>query len=144
VIGIVSCSATKLDRAAPARELYTSHLFKLSLAYALEHCEHVYIASARHGLVALDTELQPYNETLTGKSREHCDAWGFMVTTQLQERHPAAGGVMMLAGYAYTGPIRRHLPMRYVLIDVLHGMQIGQRLHFLKIELAAAAARRAA
>ncbi len=132
MIGIVSCSAKKLARPGPARELYTSHLFKLSLAYALEQCEHVYVASARYGLVPLDLTIQTYNESLTSKSRAQRDAWGFAVCRQLLERHPAPGGVVVLAGYAYAAPIRKHLDKRYILVDVLHGMQIGQRLQWLR------------
>jgi hypothetical protein len=33
MIGLVSCSAQKLDRPAPARELHCSALFRKSLAY---------------------------------------------------------------------------------------------------------------
>jgi hypothetical protein len=52
-VGLVACSRTKLSRAAPARELYCSPLFRAARAYA----ERRYgrgrwlIVSARYGLV---------------------------------------------------------------------------------------------
>lgn len=139
MIGVVACSKTKLTRRAPARELYTSPLFRMSLEYALARCDQVFIASARHGLVTLDTVLEPYDETLTGKPAHVRDAWGFAACRQLIGLRPATEttGLFVLAGFAYTSPIRRHLDERYTLIDALHGMQIGQRLHFLRGELAA-------
>lgn len=54
MIGLISCSAQKLDRPAPARELYCSPLFKKSIAYAEPRCSTTYVLSALHGLVALD------------------------------------------------------------------------------------------
>jgi hypothetical protein len=53
---LLSCSATKLEKAAPARELYASPLFKKSLDYAERHCsdDNIAILSAKHYLVPLN------------------------------------------------------------------------------------------
>lgn len=60
---VIPCSGAKLDRAAPARELYVGSMFRFSLAAALKQCDEgdrVLILSALHGLVELDAVLDPY------------------------------------------------------------------------------------
>ncbi|MGV7400402.1 DUF6884 domain-containing protein [Mycobacterium kansasii] len=62
---VIACGADKLDRPAPARELYTSHHFRHALraahAYASRTESAVRILSAKHGLLALDTIVTPYD-----------------------------------------------------------------------------------
>lgn len=66
-LGLIGCSATKLDRPAPARELYTGDLFRSALRLAEARCERVLVLSAKHGAVSLDTVLRPYDEQLPTK-----------------------------------------------------------------------------
>lgn len=62
IVAVIPCSATKLDRPAPAAELYAaSAYFRGALAAALAETDEVYVLSARHGLVALDEVLAPYD-----------------------------------------------------------------------------------
>lgn len=49
---LIGCSASKLDRAAPARELYTGRVFKASVAYAEATGAKWCVLSALHGVVA--------------------------------------------------------------------------------------------
>lgn len=60
---VIPCGAAKLDTPAAARDLYTSTSFKLALNAALTQVDaaHVLILSAKHGLVALDEVLAPYD-----------------------------------------------------------------------------------
>ena len=58
-VGLVACASQKLQRPAPARELYVSQLFKKASAYAGLTCDRWYILSAKHGLVHPDTVLEP-------------------------------------------------------------------------------------
>lgn len=60
---IIPCGADKLDTAAPAADLYTSSTFRSTLAAALTLVDpaHVLVLSAKHGLVALDTVVDPYD-----------------------------------------------------------------------------------
>jgi hypothetical protein len=63
---LVPCGAAKAAAPAPAAELYVSSTFRLVLAAALAQaaCEdeaRVWIVSAKHGLVALDQTLAPYD-----------------------------------------------------------------------------------
>lgn len=61
---VIPCGAGKLDREAPARELYTSDHFRRQLRAAEAACEEgdvVLVLSALYGLVELDEVLEPYD-----------------------------------------------------------------------------------
>lgn len=142
MIGLVACCKTKLDRAAPARELYRSPLFRLSLAYAERTCETVYVASALHGLVRLDAVIAPYEATLIGATRTYRAAWGELVLGALVERHGTNLPITFLVGRDYVAPImlaRHGLRVHVSARSPLAGLQIGQRLAFLKRAIAEAA-----
>ncbi|MBT2548971.1 DUF6884 domain-containing protein [Arthrobacter sp. ISL-65] len=47
-IGLVGCASQKLQRPAPARELYVSQLIKTASAYAVLACDRWYVLSAKH------------------------------------------------------------------------------------------------
>lgn len=68
-VGLVGCASQKLRRAAPARELYVSQLFKKASAYAEKTCDRWYILSAKHGLVHPDEVLEPYDVKLDTHAR---------------------------------------------------------------------------
>lgn len=64
-IYVVPCGAAKLDHAAPAAELYIGAQFRYVLNAALELADanrnRVRILSALHGLLELDTVVEPYD-----------------------------------------------------------------------------------
>ncbi len=145
MIALISCSAIKLDRAAPARELYTSALFRMALAFAEKRCSHVYVLSALHALVPLDEQLKPYNFKLTQLSKRERESWAGRTLAGITSRHSIDTDVMMLAGADYVKPLA--LAMRTMhgyrdgawrgwqgaITEPLAGMQIGQRLSFLSL-----------
>lgn len=142
MIGLIACSAQRLDRPAPARELYCSPLFRKSLAYAERHCERVYVLSALHRLVELDQVLEPYEHRL-GAAAEP-ERWGDDVARELVARHGGDVAALVLAGADYVDPIRlgflvtpgaRELYLR----DPLAGLQVGERLRWLNEQLGEAA-----
>jgi hypothetical protein len=149
-IGLVACSKSKLDRAAPARELYTSPLFKMSLSYLQARCGFVYVLSAHHGLVELEQPIKPYDSVLTSRSKAERTAWARRIVGTLVDRHGRGFMATAMAGDVYTAPLRTAIvsydPMRRgawqpvgKLVEPLHAMQVGQRLSFLKAQLQEAA-----
>lgn len=151
MIGLVGCSAQKLDLPAPARLLYCSPLFRKSLAYAERVCSRVYVVSATHGLVELDTVTKPYDRRLQGKAERV--AWGRRVAHLLVDRHGRAVDYLILAGADYAQPLATGLRT----IDGFHedgwrgvpkgrihqpliGLHVGQRLRRLNELLGEAAA----
>lgn len=141
MIGVLSCGARKLDRAAPAGELYISSLFTKSLAYARLHCDTIYVASAKYGLVQIDEVIEPY-DTRIASSKLQRAAWAAPIVDALAARHGHAY-YLLLAGMEYAQPIARGLKKSLgrdtFVADPLAGMQIGERLSFLTAQTRKAA-----
>jgi hypothetical protein len=134
-IGLVGCAAAKLSRPAPARDLYTSQLFRKASAYAEANSDRWYILSAKHGLVSPDTVLEPYDMKLGHKSGPPIWAWAQMVADQLgnavlaRNIHPE---LLVLAGEQYRTFLRfTDYPARVP----MQSMGIGQQLGYLTKEL---------
>jgi len=133
-VGLVGCSAQKLDHAAPTRELYVSQLFKKASAYAEATCDRWYILSAKHGLIHPDTVTAPYDMRLGTSTGPNMAAWTAMVRAQLVNAlsDAASPTLVALCGAQYrkalTGtPWAAEIPMA--------GMGIGHQLGYLTTEL---------
>jgi len=128
---LIACASQKLTEAAPAGSIYVSQLFRLSLGFAQRNRpDAIHILSARHGLLGLDQVIEPYEETLNGKSTADLQAWADRVRDQM----PAAGCdpqrdyFVFLAGRNY----RRFLQPHLARCDVpMQGLGIGRQLSFL-------------
>ena len=145
-IGLISCSAHKMGRPALARELYTSPLFRRSLAYAEPRCERVYVLSARHHLVELDTVLAPYEQRMGSTKRERRQ-WAAVVAGAIEARHGRDVQLLLLAGREYTAPliqeIARWWPVgawRDRIALPLDRLPVGERLAWLNEQLGRRAA----
>lgn len=137
-IALVGCSGPKLKEAAPARQLYTSQLFRSALAVAERRHDVVYVISAKHELVALDQMIEPYNLTMSDIAKEWRTIWGVRVWGSIQSRHQHADRqIFIYAGKDYAQPIRRAGFHRATFHEPLAKMQIGQRLQWLREQLAA-------
>lgn len=133
-VGLVGCSAGKLHRPAPARDLYTSQLFRKASAYAELTCDRWYILSAEHGLVHPDTVLDPYDVKL-GVNSQPIHAWADRVRGQLAAELADVPGVVLvaLAGAQYQTVLR---PCQWPFRIPMKGMGIGHQLGFLTAQLA--------
>ena len=148
-VGFVACSALKLDRPARAADLYTSPLFRLSVRWLTEKwgAHRWYVLSAKHGLVAPETVIEPYDQTLAKASKVERAAWGEMVAEQLFREWRKSGAewqMMVLAGKSYCGSLETALTAkvnpRTVIANLgfdspLEGKTIGGRLQWLSQEL---------
>jgi len=91
-IGLVGCVKSKLDHPAAARDLYTSPLFFGRRTWVEGSCDRWFIISAKHGLVAPDQRLEPYEYTLKGKGVAIKRAWAERVLGQIDgETGPVRG-----------------------------------------------------
>lgn len=137
-IALVSCSGPKLEQAAPARRLYTSQLFRSTLALAERRHDVVYVISAKHELVTLDQVIEPYDRTMADVAKEWRTVWGVRVWGSIQLRHQHVDRqVFIYAGKDYVQPIRRAGFHQATFHEPLAKMQIGQRLQWLRDQLAA-------
>lgn len=151
---LIGCSSMKLDRRAPARELYTSPIFRktLELALCFTPPERVFVTSAKHGLLALDQEVDPYDETVSTKLGMRMQ-WAQDVLIALERRMsyrfdparrpppidvPALRGlhVMLMMGERYGRPIQEQAPTGWKFSTPLAGLEIGERLRWLNRALA--------
>ena len=108
-VGLIGCSASKLDRSAPARELYTGELFKVSVAW-LEHF-HVPewgILSAKHGLVMPEQVIEPYDVCLARLPAEERKAWAKRTGEQIGKRWGKYSTIfIVIAGAEYREALDR-------------------------------------
>ena len=129
---LVGCVKSKLDRGAPAKDLYVSDYFRKMRAYAERAGVRWFILSAEHGLVGPETWVEPYERYLPDTSREYRRAVG-------SERRGSAGprpwarstGVVVdiHAGSAYVESAEEALrPLGAVVVDQLQGLSFGRRL----------------
>lgn len=126
-VTLVACAATKLDRPAPARELYRSDLFVKSSAYA-QRLGEWYILSAAHGLVHPDTVLEPYNVTLDDMTRDERMRWGCRVAWDLVRFNVQADRCVVLAGRTYRDPVMDFLRLSFASVVIpLQGLGIGHQ-----------------
>jgi len=128
---LVGCVKSKLGVPAPAKDLYTSALFRKERAYAERAGARWFILSAEHGLVAPDTVLAPYDLRLSKTPRDYRRSWGRRVVEQLHEAvGPITGKTVEIhAGSAYSDAIRELLSRDgATVIEPLAGLTMGARL----------------
>jgi hypothetical protein len=135
-VALVGCSAAKLKHAAPARELYTSALFRAAYGYAAMTCDAVVIVSAVYGIVAPSAIIRPYDRSLRQYSKREREDWGARTVMQL----PSFGlspVLVILAGKIYadaldSGAHWHNLPRPELPLSGIRGC--GPRVRWLRVE----------
>jgi hypothetical protein len=136
----------KRRQKAKAEELYKSQLFVNSLAYAKQlQPDKILILSALHHLLELETEIDPYDITLSNvpkKKRKpglkilnaaEKEAWGKKVIGQLSAISDLQNDTFIfLAGQEYLKPLIPHIKNYEFPLGKLPQ---GKRLAFLKEKL---------
>ena len=85
-IVLISCASKKSACSAPAEELYQSALFTKSLAFAETlKPDAMFILSAEHHLLNLDTIVEPYDVTLNKFTKQQAKEWSQVVLKQLRD-----------------------------------------------------------
>ncbi len=145
-IVLIACVSQKLNKKAKAKDLYTSQLFKYSLAYAHSlNPDKIFILSALHHLLDLEMEIEPYNVTLSNipkskrkeglivLSQAEKIEWSKKVVKMLSEQTDLQyDQFILLAGQEYIKPIKPYIKN---LDDRLHGLRQGERVKCLKANL---------
>ena len=122
-IGLVSCTKTKLEHPASARDLYSrSDLFQKAARYCEVQYDEWFVLSAKHGLVRPAQVIEPYDVSLKTMSRREQHEWGRQVAEQLRELGDAEFEIH--AGLAYTWPLE---DAGIELRKPLEGLSIGKR-----------------
>jgi cytoplasmic iron level regulating protein YaaA (DUF328/UPF0246 family) len=93
----------------------------------------IYILSALHHLLDLDTEIEPYNLTLNNMTKSEKTNWGKIVIEQLKKISDIKNDkFIILAGQNYLTPIQKCLTN---IETPLNRKKIGERLQFLTNQL---------
>ena len=125
----LSCVKTKRKYPCKAKDMYISPLFikSLQVARKLTDDRHIFILSAKYGLLRLEDEIEPYNLTLKTFTNEQIKNWGGQIRKQAQEIGISLNGVY-LCGETYIKGIRKYAT------DIkapLAGRSMGMRLKIL-------------
>ena len=130
-IVLIPCVSQKLTHRAKVRNLYTSTLFKLNLKYAEKLApDEIFVLSAKHGLLSLDQEIEPYEQTLNNMRSSEIKLWANNVLNQIRDIcFIKDSEFTFLAGDKYRKYLLPHLE-NYEL--PLKGLRIGEQLQKLK------------
>lgn len=128
---LVGCSLHKLDKPAPAKDLYQGDLFLKAREYAESIGADWRILSARFGLVHPEDVIPPYDVCLDKMRAEQVRDWGHRTGIRL---HLMLLGdkrqIIVLAGKSYRDPLFSSLQGRLYAAQVmapLAGLGIGQQ-----------------
>lgn len=128
---LISCVKRKLDHAAPAKDLYTSPLFRLSWKYAkTRNPDKIFILSAKYHLLNSEKVVEPYDQTLNRMNSQDRKEWSAKVLKELRVNTDTKNDrFVLLAGRSY---------LRYIEDEIVHkeeplkGLSFGRRISRLK------------
>jgi hypothetical protein len=115
---LVGCVKTKREGVHPARELYTSPLWRSRRRYAEAQSSSWYILSALHGLLDPDVPVACYEQAMTDLSEAERHQWGQRVVAALEDQLGTLSGraIEIHAGGAYRRAIEPLLRMRGAIV----------------------------
>lgn len=130
-IVLISCVKTKLDHPTKAEDLYISDLFVKNLAFARKlKPDHIFILSAKYGLLKLNDRIAPYEKTLNQMPVQERRAWASGVISELRKYSDLEQDeFIILAGEKYREfllPYMRNYKMPF------EGLSFGNQLKALK------------
>lgn len=134
-IALVACGKSKLEHAAPARELYTGNLFRAAAGHAEATADRWYVLSAAHGLVHPDAELEPYDATLTDATRDELASWARAVFDTLRMSNAALtrGSFANLPGEAEADKGMGRLLMEGATVEVVVYAGVAYRAELVRL-----------
>lgn len=137
-VGLVACGKSKLDGAAPAKDLYTGNLYSAASTYAEAKYDAWYILSARHGLLHPNQIVEPYDERMQDKTGDQLHHWcnrvdshfrGWACGYGLWSHRGNSITVWLHAGVAYRAPLTAMWSgLSWRLEEPLAGLGIGEQL----------------
>ena len=133
-IVLISCVSKKLPNKSKAQDLYISPLFRYNLEYAKSlKPDKIFILSAKHGLLNLDEEIEPYNETLNEMNSNEVKEWANSVLNELSKVCDIKKDeFIFFAGDKYRKYLISHINNYKI---PLKGLGIGKQLKYLKENL---------
>jgi hypothetical protein len=135
-IVILSCTKSKLDKPAPAQELYgASPMFRKTLEYGKSlQPDEMYILSAKHHLVPLNKELSPYDKTLKEMPKDEKEKWAEETIDQMKSKglDLEKDNFIFLTGSEYMKPLKQYIKN---IEAPMEGKRLGERLGWLNSQI---------
>jgi hypothetical protein len=134
---LLPCTKSKLAWASPAWAMYQpsplfSGLWRVALASAYEPL----ILSAKYGLLRPDDVIDPYDETLKGRSRSFRAAWAASVLHDLRRHLPPAARIVSYLSVDYAEFLVPALRADgHPVEEPLLGLRNGKRLAWCRLRL---------
>lgn len=111
-VALISCSKRKKAEKSFAKDLYISDSFVRNMEKA--EClgfDEIYIISAKHGLLRLDDEVDPYDVNLKEKSEKYVFEWSKGILAELKRSVGISNNhFVIFADPTYSGPLVEQLP----------------------------------
>lgn len=135
-IVLISCVKKKLIGAknVPAKELYTSPLFKKAWTYANQlNADKIFILSAEYGLLNPESKIDYYDKSLVNAKVSERQAWTNKVIEQMKQEgiRLQDDKFVILAGKNYYDFLQKSLNPRNCEFPYAGKGRIGQILQFL-------------
>lgn len=127
---LIPCVSKKLGQKAKAECLYISPLFIKILRYAKSiKSDDIYILSAKHGLLGIDEEVEPYDKTLNSMGVNEIKDWSNAVINQLKKVSNLDDDLFIfLTGDTYRKFLLPHIKNYTIPME---GLGIGKQLKWL-------------
>lgn len=127
-IALVACVGEKQEGPCPAKDLYTTLLFRGTRKYAEDHADDWFILSAAHGLVKPTDTLSYYNTYLKTFSEAEKIAWAGKVLEKLDPLIKPDDKIIFLASIDYRKHLETFFSARGCTIEIpMKGLFIGQQ-----------------
>lgn len=140
---LVSCVAGKLPRSAPTKDLYTSTLFRKVRGLVEARGWPWFILSAKHGVVAPEQVIAPYERTLTTMGVAERRDWAARCLRGLEPHLAGVKSVVFFAGMKYREFLAPAMSDRGIKVHVpMAGLRIGKQLAWLSRHAPAGISRR--
>jgi hypothetical protein len=137
-IVLLSCTKSKLDKPAPAKDMYSpSPMFQKTKEYGENlKPDKMFILSAKYGLLPMDKQIEPYDLTLKTMKKDEKDKWGETVKTQMSKAgvNPQSDKFIFLTGSEYMKPLESFIPSENI-EKPMDGKRMGERLSWLNSQI---------
>jgi hypothetical protein len=127
-IGLVACGKKKQATPAAACHLYQGSLFRKASAYSAATYDRWFVLSAKHGLLAPDQLVEPYDLSLKELARNERQQWATRVLAEIERRGLAGVRFYLHAGIQYSEFLAPALSAE----RPLSGLGIGKQLAWYK------------
>ncbi|HLA23743.1 MAG TPA: hypothetical protein VJZ93_04390 [Candidatus Nanoarchaeia archaeon] len=129
-IVLISCVSKKINKKSKVEDLYLSPLFRKNLQYAKSiNPDKIFILSAKHGLLTLEEEIEPYEKTLNKMKSDEIKIWANGVLINLKKVSDLENDeFIFLAGNNYRKFLIPHIKNYKI---PLMGLGIGRQLKWL-------------